>query len=128
MQLTGLNGGTKVEQKREVYQYDVPLSCQEEVEGFGKLETLGLIRLTAEEEILAGKRSQNSNYKTAQELAKQCLYMVNGQRVSLASNADEVWNLLPPKIRTLIITAYVELHTPSDNESADFMKSCKVIA
>lgn len=111
------------EEKRLVYTYDVPPSCQVELEGFGKVLTVGLVLLTAEEEILAAKRSHNSNYRTAHELSKACLYLINNTRVSMASNADEVWSNIPPKLRTLIVTAYADLHNPNEEETAGFMVS-----
>jgi len=109
---------------RALHVYRIPTSCQCEIPGFGVIKEIGLRELTPDDEMMAAQRSRNNNYRTAHELSKACLAQVNGTNVSLADgSSDAVWNAMPPKLRTLVVTAYTEIHVPSEDDAAVFTKS-----
>jgi len=106
---------------RPVYVYEVPENVG------GDVTVVGLVELTAEEEVLATKRAKNDPIRLAYELAKQCLVEVNGQPVKLADgSADTAWGKMNPKVRNLVLSAYAELHSPPEGAAEDFLRSRQV--
>ena len=105
--------------KRPTYLYTVPTDLQR----YG-IKTFALVELNAREEIMAAKRADNQPVRLAFELARESLREVDGVAVSTAEGtADSVFDSMHPKVRTLLITAYSDLHNPSDKETASFLKS-----
>jgi hypothetical protein len=93
----------------------------------GSVLSVGLVELTADEEMMAEKRAGADRPRVAVELSKQALAEVNGKPVNLTDgSADTAWNSLPAKVRTLVITAYTRLHIPSDEEMGGFFASMEV--
>jgi hypothetical protein len=108
---------------RVVNTFDVPPGIS------SAIKQVGLIELTADEELMATKRSRQDNVRLAYELAKQSLTEINGNKISIADgSADKAWNEMSPKLRNLVIRAYAELHAPPDEEADDFLKSRKARA
>lgn len=108
---------------RPLYIFDVP---EKVVERSG-IRKIGLIELTAEEELLATKRSHNDMARLAFELAKESLRQIDGKPVSTADGtADVVWNNMGAALRTLIIGAYQSIHNPTEVDAMSFMKSRQV--
>jgi hypothetical protein len=106
---------------RPVFVYDMPEGV------IDTIKSVGLVELTAEEELTATKRSRGDHMRLAYELAKQCLVEVNGAPVSLGDgSADKVWGSMGPKARNLVLTAYAEMHAPAEDMAQLFLKSRKV--
>lgn len=107
--------------KREVNLFTLPPSLANGV------KEIGMVTLSADEELQAFKRSKNDTAKMAAELTKTSIVEVNGKPVGLADGSvDAFWSDLDPKVRQLVLTAYSELHSPKDEEAASFLKSRKV--
>lgn len=105
-------------ENRVIHVYDIPAPMANGV------QKVGLVELTAQEELQATKRSHGDSMRLAYELAKQSLVEVNDQKVSLADgSADEMWNKMSPKVRNLVLTAYADLHAPPEGAIEGFLKS-----
>lgn len=89
------------------------------------ISKIGLVELSADEEIMAAKRSQNNLIRSASEQAKMSLRMVNDKAVSVAGagddSADAVFNKLHPKVRQLVMVAYASLHVIDEGEATSFL-------
>ncbi len=108
---------------RAVHRYTIPATLAQN----GSPREVGLVQLTSGEELMATKRSRKDQFRLAYELAKQSLVEVDGQRVGAADGSvDTAWDKMPPKIRTLVITAFGDLHAPEDDEVSAFLKSQRV--
>lgn len=122
--------------KLVVHAYTIPNSLKP----FAKdVVALGFREITLSDDQIAVKRSSGSNVRLASEYAKESLCAIGKDagkndgsitwtRVSTGDGtADSVWAQLHAKIRTLCITAYSDLHVPSDEETGVFRESAKVI-
>ena len=117
-----MNEARAVKQTRPVYTFDFPSGIAST-----EVQSIGLVQLTSDEEIMATKRASNNPASMAQNLTLQALVEFNGQSVSMADGSTETaWRKLSPKQRGLLITAYGELHTPEDSDIRDFLASQKV--
>jgi len=89
--------------------------------------SVGMVTLTAEEELLAWKRSRGENARLATELVKASLAEVNGEPVTLHDGSvDAFWKDLHPKIRQLVLTAYADLHAAEEDDQKAFLASRRV--
>lgn len=110
---------SQVKLSRAKYTYTIPESLQR----YG-IKTFALVELNAREEIMAAKRADNQPVRLAFELARESLREVDGVPVSTAEGtADSVFDSMHPKVRTLLITAYSDLHNPNDGDTSSFLKS-----
>lgn len=92
------------------------------------IEEVGLVQLTSNEELRATKRSRNDTHRLAYELTKQSLVEVNGDPVKEGDGSvDAAWSSMEPKVRTLVLAAFGELHTPEEEDLSNFLKSQQVI-
>jgi len=106
---------------RPTYRYTIPSRIGSDV------RKVGLVQLTSNEELMATKRSRNDTARLAYELAKQALVEVDGERVGVADGSvDKAWDRLLPKVRTLVMSAYAELHAPQEEDVSDFLQSQQV--
>lgn len=104
---------------RIVYYYTIPASASH-----GEPRRVGLVELTAKEELLAAKRSHNEGAKLAYEMAKLSLVDIDGKRMSTTDgSADTEWDSMPPKMRNLVIQAFADLHSPKDDDTAVFLST-----
>jgi len=102
---------------RPIYVYPIPKSLA------NGTTSIGLVELTASEELMATKRAGQDAFKLAYELAKQSLVEVNEQPVGLADGSvDKAFNEMGAKLRNLVLTAYAKLHAPNEEDSADFLR------
>lgn len=101
-----------------VYEYKVPQKA-----GRGEITSVGLVELTASQEIEATSSSRTDTSKMAFELAKRSLVEVNGEKFPDLVTAERVWNRMPAKVRQLVMNAYVEIHNPQEEDTADFLAS-----
>lgn len=91
------------------------------------IETIGLFQLTSDEELMATKRSRNSQHRLVYELVKQALAEIDGTKVGLGDgSADKAWNSMNPKVRTLVMAAFGEIHAPEEDDLEGFLKSQQV--
>jgi hypothetical protein len=104
--------------EKVVYQYNVP-----EKVGRGEIQTVGLVELTAEDELEASRMSKSDTSKMAFELAKRSLVEVNGERLKPGVETERTWNRMPAKVRSLVLQGYVQIHTPQDEDTSDFLES-----
>lgn len=103
---------------RVIHRFEIPASIP------GDVRSLGLVEITAQEELHAEQRCKGASDKRAAEMAKSALVEVNGQKVQFADGSvDRAWNNLHPKVRTLIASAWVKLHLASDDEVDSFFAS-----
>lgn len=132
---------------RAVYTYDIPGKLARET-GFA---ALGFYKLTVEEEMAATRRARGDAMRLAMELSKQslCAYTpfqepaeeadegepeqeqrpVAALHVGQADGSvDTLWARLDPKLRTMAMAAYGDLHQPEEAAVDVFLKSRRVRA
>lgn len=107
-----------VKPDRVIHRFKIPSSIP------GDVREIGMIELTADDELGVEQRVRGASDKRAHEMAKSSLVEVNGKAVSLADgSADKAWASMPPKVRVLIASAWVKLHLASDEELEGFFAS-----
>lgn len=107
-----------VKADRVVYRFDVPASIP------GEIRSIGMVELTADEEVGIEVRCKNYPEKRAVEIAKAAIWEVNGQRITNgAGELDKAWNEMSPKLRSLVNRMWIKLHIADDSEAAFFEKS-----
>lgn len=107
---------------RPVHVFEVPSG----LDGDG-VTSIGMVELTADEELMATKRAHGDTMRLAYELVKQSLVEINGAKASIADGtADTAMNKMSPKLRQLVLGAYGELHAPPEGAAEAFFKSRKV--
>lgn len=110
-------------QSRAVNLFTVPPSVKAEA----GISEVGLVTLTADDELMAYQRGRKDGSKIALELAKASLVEADGKPLSLADgSADSFWLRIHPKLRQLVMEAYSELHAVEPEESQSFLGSRKV--
>lgn len=103
---------------RTIHTYQLPKTYGDDI------TSVGLVELTAAEELSATKRAKGDMFRTAYELAKQSLVQVNGEAVrSSDATVDAAWERMNPKVRNLVLSAYQEIHTPGEDDAANFLKT-----
>lgn len=103
------------------FTYNVPQKLQPELDG---IKSITLRELTAQDELMATKRSGGDPIALAYELAKQSLCAVDGVDVKIFDETiDVAMGRLGPKGRALLLTAYTKIHAPSMDDTADFLSS-----
>ena len=109
--------------ERTLHKYQVPERMWE----LGVKE-IGLVELTANEELMASKRTRTDLTRLGFELAKESLRFVDGKKLLTADgSADRGWDVIHPKIRNLVIQAYGDIHQPKSEDVAGFLQSHKVV-
>lgn len=103
---------------RTIHQFTIPPPLA------NGIKKIGMVQLTTAEELRATKRAQRDQIRLAYELTKQALVEVDGTTVGEADgSADKAWDNMPPKIRSLVLLAYANLHTPEEEDVDSFLKS-----
>lgn len=88
------------------------------------VNSITIIELTAGEELMAAKRTQQDPMRLAFESALQSLVAVNGSPVNLVDgSADRAWQQMHPQARHLVMRAYDQLHNVAKKEVDDFLGS-----
>jgi hypothetical protein len=89
--------------------------------------SVGLVELTAMEEMQATKKAGTDTMRIAFELAKSSLVEMNGKPLSRANGEhDSAWQNMHPKIRSLVLQAYTKIHQPESDEVEGFLESATV--
>lgn len=90
-------------------------------------ETVTLIALTAEEEMMATRRARGDQIRLAFELVKSSLVAVDGKELKPTDGSlDRVWDKLHPQARGFIMQAYGQIHSPKEDDSTTFLASCQI--
>jgi hypothetical protein len=108
---------------RPVHTFTVPQEHRQEV----GLASIGLVELTADEEMAVMRRMQTasvaSGIKAQYDLAKASVVQVDGKAVSSADESLEVaWVAMRPKARALLLRAFQKLHNPPPEMEAGFLE------
>jgi hypothetical protein len=115
---------------RPVYVYDLPASLRPYANG---VTAYGLVELNAEEELMATKRARGDAVRLAFELSRESLRTVLKGTVATRVNCgdgstDAEFLKMHPKVRALVMTAYADLHNPSQADANSFLQSRRVVA
>lgn len=103
---------------RVVHRFQVPASIG------GDIRSIGLVELTAEEELQVEMRCKGSSERRASEIAKASIHELNGKRAHNGNgDIDRFWNRASPKLRSLVNTAWVRAHLANDEEVESFFSS-----
>lgn len=106
---------------RPIFEFDLPPSLSN---GY---VTIGMVQLSAREELMSAKRAQGDTHRIALELTKEAIREVDGKRVTTADGTvDDIVEKADPRVRQLMMQAYADIHNPSDQEEAVFLKSRRV--
>lgn len=111
---------------RNVYRFTIP----DKVRALSVCGTksIGLVKLTAEEEVQATERAGGNQARTGYQLAKASLCEVDGAAVSLADNSvDRALERMDPLVRQLTVTAYMNLHQPKEDVVEGFLETMEVV-
>ena len=108
---------------REVNWFDVPEELAKEV-GVTKV---GLVEITAGEEVTAARRAGMNVASLALEYAKESLRWVNDAPISMNDlSGDAFWSSTKAgmaPLRSLITSAYSVIHNPKGGQTDTFLKS-----
>jgi len=108
---------------REVYEYDVPDKIANGV------KTVGMVKLTAREEMVTAARARNDAIRLAYELAKASLVEINGEIIDKSNGDDDVaWEKMDPQVRELVMVSYSDLHNVPSEDTESFLASRRVRA
>lgn len=103
---------------REVHTFYVPEKVG------GNIKSVGLVELTAEEELMASKRSKGDFTRLAYEMAKISLAEMNGKPLSqLDGSIDNAWSSMSSGVRRLVMTGFNKIHELPEGAEDDFLKS-----
>lgn len=117
---------THARAQRLVHEYDIP----KELVAESGYRTVGVVSLSADEELMATRRAAGDQVRLAFELAKEALRFVDDKAVSTADGTvDPIWNKPDfSKVRTLVVTAYNATNQPTQESTQAFLKSRRVRA
>lgn len=111
--------------QRPIHVFDLPEKLAEEV----GTSQVGLVTLTADEELMCFKRAQGISAQLAMELGKASLVLADGNALSVTDGTvDTFWKGMDPRLRQLVLTAYTEIHAAKEEDQASFLKSRKLRA
>lgn len=104
--------------QRTVHRFKVPASIP------GEVREIGMVELTANDELQVEQRCKGAPDRRAAELVKAAICECNGKAVGLADGSvHNVWNEMPAKVRTLVNSAWLRLHMATDEELEGFFAS-----
>ena len=107
--------------ERTIHVFEIPAALG------GDIRSVGVVELTAAEELMAAKRVRTDPAAYTFQMAKAALARVNNEPVSLADgSADKAWERMGPKVRALVVTAWNTVSQPSEDEVSGFLGSQKV--
>ena len=105
-------------QDRVIHRFEVPKTIP------GDVRSLGLVELTAHDELQVEARCRGASDKRAQEMAKAAIVEVNGKPVSVGDGScDSAWATMHPKVRMLVSSAWLKLHLANEEETEAFFAS-----
>lgn len=108
---------------RPIHTFDVP----EALAAVSGIKSVGMVELNALDEMQAAKKAKGDAMRLAYELSKAALVEVNGEKLSAADGSlESAWLRMNPKVRSLVLAAYGDLHSPPDGSVDDFLKSRQV--
>lgn len=105
---------------RAVFEFDIPDELKDDV----VKKTVGLRKINGAEEVEATKSCGGDGMRLAFELVKQSLHEIDGKVLNKGDMEHESkWERMDPKLRNLLLAGYASLHSPEDDEVANFLKS-----
>lgn len=110
---------------RTVHTFDIPEGL---VKSTGtEIRTIGIMELTAEEEMMAAKRIQGEAVRLPFEQAKESMRYINGKLVQTHDgSADKVWADMHPKIRNMVVIAFNRVHQSGREDLDSFLNSGQI--
>jgi hypothetical protein len=103
---------------RPVYVYAVPAAVADGV------TEIGMVQLTAHEEMMCARRSNADPFRLVYEQAKQSLVEVNGERVKPEDGSvDAAFERMSPPVRNMVLQAFSKLHSPAEDALQGFLAS-----
>lgn len=111
--------------KRMVYEFPIPSDLAND----HVKETIGVVKLTSEEQEQCSQRAQDNPFRMAHEWSKCCLREVDGRPINRAEGEDEtIWKAMDPQLRELVANAYNKLHMPKPDTVKDFLAGMRIKA
>lgn len=111
---------------RPIFEFSLKEAGIEDENGIVK-ETIGLVKLTMDEELDAMSRANGNAIKMAYNSAVASLVEVDGRPLNRAEAENEtIFRNTDQVVRQLITQAYAEISTPAEAASKVFLKSRKV--
>jgi hypothetical protein len=86
--------------------------------------------LTVADERLARQAARGDSSRTYEEMAKRMVRVVDGVKADWTGgnnkpgSVNRFWEQVWPKARTFLINQYIQTHTPTVEETADFFLDC----
>ena len=85
--------------------------------------------LSVADERLSKQAARGDSSRTYEELAKRTIRVLDGVRADWTGkggrgSVNRFWEEIGPKARSFIINAYMQTHTPTAEETADFFVNC----
>ncbi len=85
--------------------------------------------LTVAEERLAKQAMRGDGTRSYEEMTKRMIRCMDGVKADWSGkggkgNVNHFWEEIGPKARTFLINGYLQTHTPSPQETADFFLNC----
>lgn len=109
------------EANRTVFWYPLPTKMATAL----GIRKVGLIALTAREELQASARAGEGKESVGAELAKESLRYADDRKILVGDgSADEFWaqnSSAFAQLRTLIVTAYAKIHHPTPEDMSYFL-------
>jgi hypothetical protein len=116
-------GISSQKKQRATYVFPIPPAHDDPV----IKSNFSLVKLNADEEKLAYKKSNGDNFLLASELAKASLVEIDEQKIDRGEGQDErVWRDMDPCTRQLVLGCYAHLHTPEDDVMGKVIAGMKI--
>ena len=108
---------------RPINIYSVPARVTEEC----GVKEVGLVQLTAREQLDAIDRAQGKAARVAIEYIYSSLRIMDGAALSIADGTvEKAWGRCSPSLLELVVSAYGDLHNPQEGEFEAFRASRRV--
>ena len=109
---------------RPTYEYTIPVSLR----GEGIPGKIGMKPLTAEQEIQASKVGGFNLMKAQYEAVKRAVAELDGKPANFADgDVDKLWDVMSPRLRALLVSAYSKMTSASEEEESSFFASEKML-
>lgn len=118
-----LAAGERTRASRPQYMFEVP----PEIAKMTGITSVGMVELTAGEELMAAERARGSQFRLGLEVAKESLRSINGKPVNTGDGSiDVVWDSQREGmsyLRQLVLAAYTDIHNPKVEDLKAFLRS-----
>ena len=104
-----------------VHTYEIPKRSRRP----GQPTKVGMVELTAKDELLASKLGGDDLRAVQFEAAKRAVRFLDGKRTT-SDAVDEWWDACGSPVRALVMTAYARLSSPAEGDADVFLQSVEV--